>query len=89
MGFHPNPRYEASQTVSCPNAHCEEPQMVPHPRRAETVAQSDSAFCRKPYAMAYVQPQRWETIMCAEDALAHGTAFPSLVMPFLGKEACR
>lgn len=45
--------------------------------------------CQKPYAMAYVQPQRWETVMCAEDALGSGTAFRSLVMPFLGKEAVR
>lgn len=45
--------------------------------------------CRKPYAMAFVQPQCWEAVMCAEDALANGTAFRSLVMPFPGKEACR
>ena len=48
-----------------------------------------AALCRMPYAMAFVQPQCWENVLCAEDALACGTAFRSLIMPFLGKEAFR
>lgn len=41
-----------------------------------------------PLAMAYVKDQRWETPMCAMDALNHGTAFRRLVKPFRGAEVC-
>ena len=34
-------------------------------------------------AMAYVPYQCWEAPMSAEDALAAGTVFPSLVKPFM------
>ena len=35
-------------------------------------------------AMAYVPWQKWERLACEEDALLHGTAFPSLILPFYG-----
>ena len=75
---YPNPHSEAPQMYPYPNPRSEAPLACPYPNP-----------CRKPYAMAYVQPQCWEAVMCAGDALAHGCAFPSLVKPFLGKEACR
>jgi len=84
-----NSRYEEPQAYSCPAPRCDEPQMHAYPQREEALACPYPNPCRKPYTMAYVQPQCWETVMCAGDALAHGTAFPSLVKPFLGKEACK
>ena len=49
----------------------------------------DSVFCAEvPLAMAYVRDQRWEKPMRAMDALKNGTAFHSLVKPFLGAEVC-
>lgn len=49
----------------------------------------DSAFAQwVPLAMAYVRDQNWERPMRAYDALNHGTAFRSLVMPFVGREVC-
>ena len=42
---------------------------------------------RVPYAMAYVRVQEWEKTLSAEEALRYGTAFGSLVMPFLGRRA--
>lgn len=38
--------------------------------------------------MAFVRDQDWERPMRAEDALKHGTAFRSLVKPFVGAEVC-
>ena len=38
------------------------------------------------YAMAFVRPQCWECPLPCEAALENGTAFGSLVMPFLAKE---
>lgn len=40
-----------------------------------------------PLAMAYVPYQQWEDTYAENVALAKGTIFPSLDMPFLGKEA--
>ncbi len=52
-------------------------------------AGDDSVFNRNiPLAMAYVRDQSWEQTMNAYDALKHGTAFSSLVKPFLGEEVC-
>ena len=42
-----------------------------------------------PYAMAFVRVQSWEPVLCAEDALKNGTAFRSLIKPFLAKEGYR
>ena len=39
-----------------------------------------------PLAMAYVSYQEWEDTYAENVALAKGTIFPSLDMPFLGKE---
>ena len=39
-----------------------------------------------PLAMAYVPFQSWEDTYAENVALARGTIFPSLDMPFLGKE---
>ena len=39
-----------------------------------------------PLAMAYVPYQEWEDTYAENVALAKGTIFPSLDMPFLGKE---
>ena len=39
-----------------------------------------------PIAMAYVPYQEWEDTYAENVALAKGTIFPSLDMPFLGKE---
>lgn len=51
---------------------------------------ADGVFCANvPLAMAYVRDQAWERTLNARDALKQGTAFPSLVMPFVGKEGCR
>jgi len=62
--------------------------------RTETFGRDESVNipaqpCRTPYAMAYVQPQCWENVLCAEEALSCGSAFRSLIMPFLGKGAYR
>lgn len=85
----PAPRYEEPQAYPCPHSCREMPQTYAYPQREEALSCPYPNPCRKPYAIACVQPQCWEAIMCAGDALAHGTAFPSLVLPFLGKEACR
>ena len=51
-----------------------------------TCGRDDGVFCGNiPLAMAYVKDQDWEKAMAARDALNHGTAFRSLVMPFRGK----
>lgn len=42
-----------------------------------------------PYAMAYVRPQEWEMPLRAQEALARGTAFLSLVKPFEVKGVAR
>ena len=84
-----NPRYEEPQAYPRSAPRYAEPQMYAYSQREEAPACPYPNPCRKPYAIAYVQPQCWEPIMCAGDALAHGTAFPSLVLPFLGKEACK
>jgi len=56
------------------------------PKRACSDA-GDNVFARRvPLAMAYVRDQDWERPMRAHDALNHGTAFRSLVMPFVGRE---
>ncbi len=39
-----------------------------------------------PYAMAYVPFQQWEETYAENIALAKGTIFPSLDLPFYGKE---
>ena len=39
-----------------------------------------------PIAMAYVQYQSWEETYAENTALAKGTIFPSLDLPFLGRE---
>ncbi|MBQ7783056.1 MAG: spore coat associated protein CotJA [Oscillospiraceae bacterium] len=47
----------------------------------------DTAFpAKKPLAMAYVPYQMWEETYAENVALAKGTIFPSLDMPFYGKE---
>ena len=38
-----------------------------------------------PLAMAYVPWQTWGNVFDCEEALANGTIFPDLVLPFLGK----
>lgn len=40
-------------------------------------------------AMSYVPWQKWETLFDESAALKRGTAFPSLELPFLGKEVQR
>lgn len=51
--------------------------------------ENDSVFSKSaPLAMAFVRDQDWERPMRAEDALKHGTAFRSLVKPFVGAEVC-
>lgn len=56
---------------------------------ADPCAKDDGVFSADvPLAMAYVKDQKWETPMCAADALSHGTAFRRLVKPFLGAEVC-
>lgn len=37
-----------------------------------------------PLAMAYVPFQTWKQVFDPENALAHGTIFPELYLPFLG-----
>jgi len=50
-------------------------------------AKDDDVFSANvPLAMAYVKDQKWETPMCAADALKNGTAFKRLVKPFSGRE---
>ena len=39
-----------------------------------------------PLAMAYVPYQSWEETYAENTALAKGTIFPSLDLPFLGRE---
>ena len=39
-----------------------------------------------PLAMSYVPWQPWEQLYDAEEALMRGTAFPSLDLPFCGRE---
>ena len=52
-------------------------------------AGNDDVFNRNvPLAMAFVRDQSWERPMNAYDALNHGSAFRSLVMPFRGEEDC-
>jgi len=61
-------------------------------RRCETPAEpiNDPMFTpNAPYAMAYVKIQRWEQPMDAMSALRCGTAFASLVKPFLAGEVQR
>ncbi|MBQ7981089.1 MAG: spore coat associated protein CotJA [Oscillospiraceae bacterium] len=41
-----------------------------------------------PLGMCYVPFQQWETPYAENTALEQGTMFPSLVMPFCGKESC-
>lgn len=41
---------------------------------------------RTPLAMAYVPYQNWEETYAENVALAKGTIFPSLDLPFLGRE---
>ena len=51
--------------------------------------ENDAVFGKNvPLAMAYVRDQDWEKPMRAMDALKNGTAFGSLVKPFLGAEVC-
>ena len=45
---------------------------------------SDKMTC-PPLAMACMPWQRWEGTLSPADALARGTAFAALDMPFLGK----
>jgi len=40
-------------------------------------------------AMAFVAVQPWEEPLCADEALAAGSAFESLVLPFCPKEVLR
>lgn len=42
-----------------------------------------------PIAMMYVPYQEWETPYDPDLALSRGTIFPSLDLPFIGKEAVR
>lgn len=44
---------------------------------------------RRPLAMAFVTVQPWEEPLCASEALASGSVFESLVMPFCPKEVLR
>lgn len=54
---------------------------------ARSCGDNDGAFNRNvPLAMAFVRDQDWERVMNARDALNHGTAFRSLVMPFRGED---
>lgn len=54
---------------------------------ARSCGESDGVFNQNiPLAMAYVRDQDWERAMTARDALNHGTAFRSLVMPFRGED---
>ncbi len=54
---------------------------------ARSCGESDGVFNQNiPLAMAYVRDQDWERVMTARDALNHGTAFRSLVMPFRGED---
>lgn len=39
-----------------------------------------------PIGMAYVPFQQWEEPLPENTALENGTVFPSLVLPFVGKE---
>ena len=39
-----------------------------------------------PIGMAYVPFQQWEETLPENTALENGTIFPSLVLPFVGKE---
>ena len=41
-----------------------------------------------PLAMAYVPWQQWRKVLSADKALACGTIFEELVLPFLGSEIC-
>lgn len=55
----------------------------------DSCRENDSVFAANvPLAMAYVRDQNWENPMRAMDALKSGTAFRSLVKPFLGTEVC-
>ena len=42
-----------------------------------------------PLAMAYVPMQVWRNLYSARDALAQGTLFSELNLPFLGREGLR
>ena len=44
---------------------------------------------RAPLAMAYVPMQVWRNLYSARDALAQGTLFSELNLPFLGREGLR
>ena len=44
-------------------------------------------LCKLPIAMAYVPMQSWEKPFKENIALARGTIFPSLDLPFIGEEA--
>ena len=49
---------------------------------------TDGVFNKSvPLAMAYVRDQNWEKPLSACDAMNSGTAFFSLVMPFVGEGA--
>ncbi len=49
-----------------------------------------SAFpAETPLAMSYVPYQQWEDTYSENVALAKGTIFPSLDLPFCGKEGVR
>lgn len=53
---------------------------------ADSTINENARLPRTPYAMAFVEPQRWERPLSAADALANGTAFYNLVKPFWAME---
>ncbi len=57
---------------------------VPMGRRSG-VGMSSEPIDTYPLAMAYVPWQTWGNVFDCEEALANGTIFPDLVLPFLGK----
>ena len=67
------------------------PQPAPAPcaaPRPQTVS-APCAASLPPVAMAYVPMQVWRNLYSACDALAQGTLFSELNLPFLGREGLR
>lgn len=70
---------------NCGNDETDCPDMFP--ADGGLLPQPKTAFpAETPLAMAYVPYQMWDAVYDAEEGIAQGSMFPSLVKPFYGAE---